>query len=213
MAKASADGETAEISRDMAMLSDFAVRVRRFLEHIHLAFGIYAFALGVITGVTLLSGLGEVFRVPGTISKSTGLVAGLAISIFVYASYTRRIFRVTGNIFRSVFPSMRELIALNILVGTVWAILWQVIESINPAALDVIWHPGLALTFLLVYFIRREKLLKPHFIASLIMIPFSPLVIIHASQLLALGSMMTAYYVAGIYSLRKALNIIEQGPA
>ncbi len=195
---------------DIARVSLMAVRLRRFLAHIESAYLFLAFMLGFIAISEFTVGLGEVLGLPASMLAPLGGFAGLVLSGLVYTLYARRIFRFTGNKYRRLFSSVGEIVRYNLLAFASWALVVGLVEYVNPEALNVVWFPGLSLMFIVFYLAKRDEVLFPHFLAGLIMLPIAPLVIAYASQRLAWGGLLLAYYVAGVYSLREAVRAFEE---
>ncbi len=197
--------------REMSNVADLAVRLRRFLEYVESTYLFLAFMLGFLAITHFFVGLGEVLGLPRETMASIGSALGVAVSGVVYLALARRIFRVTGNRYARIFRGFRELLVYNAIVFLVWLAVVLIVEVVNPASLNLVWHPGLATMIIVVYLAKRSPTLRPHLIAALVMLPFTPVVILESAQELALGSMLLAYYAAGVYSLREALRVFDRG--
>ena len=195
----------------IAEVSNLAVKIRRFLEYIESMYLFLAFMLGFIAISQFFIGLSDLLGIQQDVVAPVGSILGITISAVVYLVYARRIFRITGNKYMSIFSNGKELVTYNLLIFASWMIIVLLVEHVNPNAIDLVWHPGLVVMFITMYLVKRSRILTPHFIAALIMLPFTPLVVVEASQKLALGSMLMAYYFAGVYSLREALKAFEEG--
>jgi len=203
-------GESVDLS-GMAEVSNLAIKIRRFLEYIESMYLFLAFMLGFVAISQFSVGLSDLLDMQQDVLAPLGSILGIIVPAAVYLVYARRIFRITGNKYMGLFSSRKELATYNLLVFASWTIIVLLVEHVNPNAIDIVWYPGLVVMFITMYLVRRSRILIPHFIAALIMLPFTPVVIVGASQKLALGSMMMAYYFAGVYSLREALKVFERG--
>jgi len=193
---------------DIARVSMLSIKIKRFLEYIETAYLFLGFMLGVVSFTYMGEAIGELLGIGVEVSASIGSLTGLTISTIMYLKYASKIFHITGNKYKKIFnASSMELITYNILMALAWMLLALLIEEVNPDALNLIWHPGVSILLPTIYMMKRDKMLKPHFIASIIMLPFTPLVIMTASVKLAVGSMLIAYYTAGLYSIRESLKI------
>ncbi len=195
---------------EIARISNLATKIRRFLEYIESVYLFLGFMLGIIAISQFFIGLGDILGMPQDVLASVGSMLGIIVSAAVYFVYAKKIFRFTGNKYMSLFSNIKEIILYNLLVFLSWIIIVLLVEYVNPGAQNVVWHPGLTVTLITIYLAKRSHILTPHFIAALIMLPFTPLVVMEASQKLALGSMLVAYYIAGVYSLREALKVFEE---
>ncbi len=205
----SRDNERLDLE-DLARVSLMAVKLRRFLEHIESAYLFLAFMIGIIAVSEFTIGLGEVLGLPASMLASIGGLVGLILSGLVYIVYARKIFQFTGNKYKRLFSSFEEIVRYNLLAFASWISVVGIVEYVNPKALSVVWFPGLSLMFIVFYLAKQDELLFPHFLAGIIMLPIVPLVIVYGSQQLAWGGLLLAYYVAGVYSLHKAVKTFEE---
>ncbi len=200
---------SSEIS-EMARLARIAVLTRNFLEYTMISYVFFIFSLGVITGYLIGMAVGEAGVINTGTAESLGTTVGILLSMIAYA-WIRKKITIAAGIQPKTKLYRRLAISTQVFIGTM--IITSIITSyFNPEKANLSWQPALAITLLTAHATSPEKeKTKPHLIAAIILLAFTPLVYILDSQSLAGGSMTLAYTIAGLYSIHKATSQLEQG--